>query len=182
MQTGLLPGNDPSSRQLERLQDDDHFNAAADTLWGLLLNQLRRRVPKSRKGKRSHCLCVTKEDIMHVRMSSRRSFWERARAMDNEIAPSGGLLFWNCVHALMQGDSPRVKMEDNAIFAAPNTKGYCKVWAFHPSMLAATLLSMHCIAVPTCGDVIAIVATKFSCRALFAKVTCINAPLLHIGF
>ena len=136
MQTGLLPNGD-EVLNLHCLQDSGQLHDAADVLWNLLLKQVQERNPKSRKGKKSHGLLVTKEDIMRVRMSSRRRFWEMAKdinlTMKNFELSGGMALFWNCLHLLMQGAqagaSPRVQVEDNAIFGAPNTKGFCKVWA-----------------------------------------------------
>ena len=134
MQTGLLPNGD-EVLNLHCLQDSGQLHAAADVLWNLLLKQVQKRNPRSRKGKKSHGLLVTKEDIMHVRMSSRRRFWEMAQEISltmEKFEICGGMaLFWNCLHLLMQGAqagaSPRVQVEDNAIFGAPNTKGFCKV-------------------------------------------------------
>ena len=93
MQTVLLPASETSRNRLTELHSDTNLADAAHLLWELLLKELKRRHPSTKKGPKSHSLMVTKADISNVRLASRPEFYWRAKSLD-QVGKSGSILFW----------------------------------------------------------------------------------------
>ena len=127
MQETSMP-NCSSTNSLHLLSNSDDLCDIAKHLWNALLAHLQARKPNCKKGPKSWCLELTKEDILEVRHCSRKEFWRKAQQCHKRgkltmVGKSGSMLFWTALNSLMVGEQPRVIIEDNQILGRPNSHG-----------------------------------------------------------
>ena len=148
MQEISMP-NCSSTNSLNLLSTSDDLCAIAKHLWNALLAQLQARKPNCKKGPRSWCIELTKEDVFKVRHCSRKEFWRKAQHCHKSgrlpmVGKSGSMLFWVALNSLMAGDRPKVKIEDNQLLGRPNSHG-----TRHSAIHACIQPSYHGLHSPT---------------------------------